>query len=237
MEKVHPGQPFTANTTPQRKYPEKAIQLCTKLKCPFPILHRHKSSLPLTHPSLTSPALPSPNRSLPMAPKFCFPIPFPTNHKPNTKSKHRFHLHLSDQKSHPQHSHSIQFAISSAKQHTLTLSRRGCPFPLKYFRPGGQSLELYKLLGRFSDEISQGALEISPNLKSISDCKFPALHCSWGKGRWEREVKGRERKRLTGTSHNSRSSPQRSRSRRENVSEESFEGAGTGCGEGGSGGV
>jgi hypothetical protein len=124
-----------------------------------------------------------------MAPKFCIPLPsLSTNRNSTIRPKHKFSLRLSDEKN--TNNHTIQSALSSAKQHTLILSRRGRPFPLKYFGPKGPALELYELLGRFSEEISLGALEISPNLKRISDCKFPTLHCFLGT---RDEVRRRER--------------------------------------------
>ena len=103
-----------------------------------------------------------------MAPKFC--IPLPTTNATRTKFKRKFKFRLADEKN--THSHTIQSALSSAKNLVVTVSQRGHPFPFKYFSPRGQALELYNLLTQFSVEISQGAVEISGHLIRVSDCKF-----------------------------------------------------------------
>jgi hypothetical protein len=68
--------------------------------------------------------------------------------------------------------HTIQSSLATAKSHIVTLSRRGKPFPLKFFGPKGQAKELFDLLCDFEGEIREGAKEMEGCLRGVGDCEF-----------------------------------------------------------------
>ncbi|PMD15201.1 hypothetical protein NA56DRAFT_650346 [Hyaloscypha hepaticicola] len=94
-----------------------------------------------------------------MASKFCIPL-----HIPNPKAKSKRGLRIADDEK-KKSSHTIQSALSTAKSLIVTLSRRGKAWPLKYWNPKGLALELWELLGSFSEEISVGAQEMGEGLR------------------------------------------------------------------------
>ncbi|KAE9378901.1 hypothetical protein N431DRAFT_450827 [Stipitochalara longipes BDJ] len=95
-----------------------------------------------------------------MSPKFCISLP---------PFKRKLKSRIASSKSTDSHNNTIQSALSTAKQHITTLSRRGKPFPVKFRGPTGHALKLYNLLGRFEEEVREGAREMEGNLKGVGD--------------------------------------------------------------------
>jgi hypothetical protein len=145
----NPVTAHTKNNPPKRNTPTRN-----------PIPRHHRPSLSLLPLFLIS------SSTITMTPKFCIPLPNPKSHY-----KRRF-IFTEEENT---NSHTIQSALSAAKSLTVTTSRRGKAWPLKYWSPKGPALKLWELLDSFSEDIRVGAQEMGEGLrdeKRVTNCKF-----------------------------------------------------------------